>query len=77
MCRDDGPGFPDDVFNSLGDPYLKSKTVESEGKSGLGLGVFLSKNLLEKKKAKINFNNKKNLNGASVEISWKLKDIQI
>jgi C4-dicarboxylate-specific signal transduction histidine kinase len=51
--------------------------MESEGKSGLGLGVFLSKNLLEKKKAKINFNNKKILNGASVEISWKLKDIQI
>ena len=77
LISDDGPGFPDDVFNSLGDPYLKSKTIESEGKSGLGLGVFLSKNLLEKKKAKINFNNKKNLNGASVEISWKLKDIQI
>ena len=77
LISDDGPGFPDDIFNSLGDPYLKSKTVESEGKSGLGLGVFLSKNLLEKKKAKINFNNKKNLNGASVEIFWKLKDIQI
>jgi len=72
---DDGPGFAEDILDSLGDPYLKSKTTKKKHKAGLGLGVFLSKNLLEKKKAKVEFANGKYLKGASVQISWKIKSI--
>ncbi|MEK9638705.1 MAG: ATP-binding protein, partial [Pelagibacteraceae bacterium] len=72
---DDGPGFAEDILDSLGDPYLKSKTTKRKYKAGLGLGVFLSKNLLEKKKAKVEFANGKYLKGASVQISWKIKSI--
>jgi len=72
---DDGPGFAEDILDSLGDPYLKSKSTHRKYKSGLGLGVFLSKNLLEKKMARVEFANGKYLNGASVQISWKIKSI--
>ena len=39
--QDDGPGFPDDILEFIGEPYIKSKTTSN--KSGLGLGTFLGK----------------------------------
>ena len=71
---DDGPGFPDDVFNVIGEPYIASKIKKFKKKSGLGLGTFIGKTLLERKKAIIEFANLKN-GGASVEISWKYSDL--
>ncbi len=69
--NDDGPGFPEDVKSILGEPYIKSKSKEVSSNSGLGLGTFLGKTLLEKQFANINFSKDKNLGGASVIISWK------
>jgi len=74
--NDDGPGFSDDIVKFIGEPYLKSKSKEIISKAGLGLGIFLGKTLLERKKAKLNFTNNKNITGAEVEISWKIEDIQ-
>ncbi len=71
---DDGPGFPDDVFKIIGEPYIASKLKKYKKKSGLGLGTFIGKTLLERKKANIEFSNTEN-GGASVEISWKLSDL--
>ena len=71
---DDGPGFPNDVFNIIGEPYIASKTKKFKNKSGLGLGTFIGKTLLERKKAIIEFSNLEN-GGASVEISWKYSDL--
>ena len=45
---DDGPGFPNDVFQIIGEPYISSKTKKFRNKSGLGLGTFIGKTLLER-----------------------------
>ena len=71
---DDGPGFPNDVFQIIGEPYIASKIKKFKNKSGLGLGTFIGKTLLERKKAIIEFSNLEN-GGASVNISWKYDDL--
>ena len=71
---DDGPGFPDDISRILGEPYIVTKSKKLKSKSGLGLGTFIGKTLLERKKAEIEFSKSK-LGGALVEISWKNSDI--
>ena len=70
---DDGPGFPDDIFNFLGEPYIKSKSKETGSNAGLGLGTFLGKTLLEKQGAKLSFKN--NHNGAEVKIVFALSKL--
>jgi len=76
MVNDDGPGFAEDIINLIGEPYLKSKSKKTNSKSGLGLGIFLGKTLLERKKAQLTFFNKNDLKGASVKISWNIVDIK-
>ena len=73
--KDDGPGFPEDIINVLGEPYIKSRSKEINGKSGLGLGTFLGKTLLERQGAKLSFSNKSNHRGAIVNISWEVKNL--
>ena len=74
--NDDGPGFPDDIKDVLGEPYIKSKSMEVRLNSGLGLGTFLGKTLLEKQGAKLLFSGNKELGGASVVISWDIKNLR-
>ena len=71
---DDGPGFPGDILNIIGEPYISTKSKKLKLKAGLGLGTFIGKTLLERKKAKIEFTNLYK-SGAQVEISWKKKDL--
>ena len=73
---DDGPGFPDDIKDVLGEPYIKSKSKAVSLNSGLGLGTFLGKTLLEKQGAKLYFSRDKNLGGALVLISWDIKNLR-
>ncbi len=68
--NDDGPGIPEDIINKIGEPYIKSKSKELSSNSGLGLGTFLGKTLLERQNAKLLFRRKSNLGGALVIISW-------
>ena len=74
--NDDGPGFAEDIIKLIGEPYLKSKSKEISSKAGLGLGIFLGKTLLERKKAQLAFFNRNDLKGASVKISWEILDIK-
>ena len=74
LINDDGPGFPDDIFKIIGEPYISTKAKNLRSKSGLGLGTFIGKTLLERKKAEIEFS-KSVLGGASVEISWNNSDL--
>ena len=67
IVQDDGPGFPDDIIELLGEPYIKSKSSLVDQNAGTGLGTFLGKTLLERSGAKLSFSNNKN-NGASVKI---------
>ena len=72
--NDDGPGIPEDIIKKIGEPYIKSKSKELSSSSGLGLGTFLGKTLLERKNAKLLFRSNGELGGALVLISWKPKD---
>ena len=77
LIKDDGPGFPEDIIEILGEPYIKSKSPEIIDNAGTGLGTFLGKTLLERRGAKLSFLNDKNNKGALVKISWKCKDLII
>jgi len=72
--NDDGPGIPEDVITKIGEPYIKSRSKELSSNSGLGLGTFLGKTLLERNNAKLLFKNNGELGGAIVLISWSPKD---
>ena len=72
---DDGSGFPLDVIQKLGDPYIRSN-FNDKNKNGLGLGVFISKTLLERTNAKVLFEQKSELGGAFVSIVWKESDLE-
>ena len=68
---DDGDGYPNDILSKIGEPYLKS----SNKNSGLGLGLFIGKTLLEKNFATVNCWNSQTRSGAEVTIKWKNKDL--
>ena len=72
---DDGPGFPEDIQNFLGEPYIHSKNQVIDSKSGLGLGTFIGKTLLERMKANVNFGKCPNIKGAMVTIEWETKNL--
>ncbi len=69
--EDDGKGYPNDILSKIGEPYLKS----SDKNSGLGLGLFIGKTLLEKNFASVNCWNSQTRSGAEVIIKWKNKDL--
>lgn len=63
--EDDGPGIPYDVIQRIGEPYISTRPDAG----GMGLGVFISKTLLERTGARVEFSNK-NEGGARVFVSW-------
>ena len=67
QISDDGNGFPKDILDRLGEPYV------SRNNKGMGLGIFISKNLIENLGGQILFFNSKQ-NNAIVEIKLN-KDI--
>ena len=69
--EDDGDGYPKDILNKIGEPYIKSTSNKEISKSGLGLGIFIGKTLLERNKAKVICRNSKTRPGAEVIITWK------
>ena len=58
---DDGDGFSKDIIDKLGEPYI------SKNNQGMGLGIFIAKNLIENMGGNIKFYNSKDDN-AVVEI---------
>jgi len=73
--EDDGGGYPRDVLSKIGEPYLRSNDPIKKSKTGLGLGLFIGKTLLEKNFAFIDCRNSKIRSGAEVIIRWKNKDL--
>ena len=73
--EDDGPGYPRDILNKIGEPYIKSE-VGDQNHKGLGLGIFIGKTLLERNKAKVICRNSQTRSGAEVLISWKNADLK-
>ena len=76
LIEDDGKGYSSDVLSKLGEPYIKSYESSDRSKSGLGLGIFIGKTLLEKNYANILCRNSKTKSGAEVSIKWKNKDLK-
>ena len=72
--EDDGPGFSPDVMGSLGEPYVttkKDRRAKSDEDSGLGLGLFIAKTLLERSGASVEATNRAPpASGARVTIRW-------
>ena len=75
IIEDDGDGFPRDILSKIGEPYLKNSNKSLVKKSGLGLGIFIGKTLLEKNFASVDCRNSITRNGAEVIIRWKNKDL--
>ena len=76
---DDGPGFPPDIMDNAGEPYVTTRPAEDVagmskvdfGTSGLGLGFFIAKTLLERFGASVSLANRKSpATGAIVRIAW-------
>lgn len=61
IIKDDGDGFNFDTLEQIGKPYISKK------ETGMGLGIFIAKNLIENIAGKITFKNHKN-GGGMVEI---------
>ena len=73
--EDDGNGYPRDVLSKIGEPYLKPNNPQDKSKTGLGLGLFIGKTLLEKNFAYINCKNSKSKSGAKVTVKWINRDL--
>ena len=75
---DDGNGFPEDLISKekLGEPYIRSVDKINKSITGLGLGTFIGKTLLEKNFASVKFKNSKITGGAEVIIEWRDKDLK-
>lgn len=83
LITDDGPGFQPDVIDSIGEPYVTTRSAgrkqrKSGGKvSGLGLGFFIAKTLLERSGARLSLENRiAPERGAIVRIAWPRKDFE-
>jgi len=74
--EDDGKGFSKDILSKIGEPYLKSLKSSENKKSGLGMGIFIGKTLLEKNYAKILFRNSETRGGAEIKIEWFNKNLK-
>lgn len=78
--RDDGPGFPAEIMDRLGEPYVttrRRRPKDEVEKTGLGLGFFIAKTLLERSGATLAFENRKPPKiGAEVRIRWSRSDFE-
>jgi two-component system sensor histidine kinase RegB len=75
VIEDDGEGYPKDVLRNIGEPYIKSYKLSIKSKTGLGLGIFIGKTLLEKNYADILCRNSLTRSGAEVNIKWRNRDL--
>ena len=57
---DDGPGFPPEIIDRIGEPYMSTRQGAEPG-GGLGLGLFIAKTLLERSGATLSFRNSSSL----------------
>lgn len=72
---DDGPGFAPEILSRLGEPYVTTRASDRRAKideaSGLGLGLFIAKTLLERSGATVHVGNRAAPeSGAKIEIHW-------
>lgn len=79
MISDDGPGFPPEIMDRLGKPYVTSRRGRRKGEDspGLGLGFFIAKTLLERSGGRLTLQNRKfPQRGAIVRIHWNREEFE-
>jgi len=74
VISDDGPGFAPEVITRIGEPYVRSRRrrrMYASDDTGLGLGFFIAKTLLERSGARLTFVNRTfPEQGAVVTVRW-------
>jgi len=83
---DDGAGFAPEIMERIGEPYVTSRRRQPAGAdaeaggleaSGLGLGFFIAKTLLERSGATLDFENRAfPERGAVVRVRWNRGDFE-
>jgi two-component system sensor histidine kinase RegB len=78
---DDGPGFAPEILARIGEPYVTSRRHQphhsDEEPTGLGLGFFIAKTLLERSGATLSFANRPQPErGAIVRLRWSRSDFE-
>ena len=78
---DDGPGFAPDILVRIGEPYVTSRRRKpgdvNDEPSGLGLGFFIAKTLLERSGATLSFENRAAPDrGATIKLRWRRSDFE-
>jgi two-component system, sensor histidine kinase RegB len=82
---DDGPGFAAEIMERIGEPYVtthrrKHPSIDGETPahaSGMGLGFFIAKTLLERSGATLDFENRPSPeHGALVHVRWERGDFE-
>jgi two-component system sensor histidine kinase RegB len=75
VISDDGPGFAPEVMTKIGEPYVTTRrrrpNATDEEPTGLGLGFFIAKTLLERSGASLSFANRGLPDrGAIIRLRW-------
>ena len=78
---DDGPGFAPEIMDRLGEPYVRSskrrRMNAGSETTGLGLGFFIAKTLLERAGATVDFENRRYPDrGAVIRVRWNRSDFE-
>jgi two-component system, sensor histidine kinase RegB len=78
---DDGPGFAPEILDRIGEPYVRSskrRRMNIGGETtGLGLGFFIAKTLLERSGATVDYENRAYPDrGAVIRIRWGRSDFE-
>jgi two-component system sensor histidine kinase RegB len=78
--NDDGPGFPPEIMDRLGEPFVTGRRQRIRAANetpGLGLGFFIAKTLLERSGAKLALENRQfPQRGAIVRVRWGRTDFE-
>ena len=77
VIADDGEGFPPNVLEQLGEPFVTTRAAPGDGEEapdehvGMGLGFFIAKTLLERSGATVSLENRSApASGAIARVSW-------
>ncbi len=83
---DDGPGFEQNIFDRLGDPFVTTRPgygaaaeeSESGEHEGMGLGFFIAKTLLERTGAIVALANRPHPeHGAIIQLNWQRSAVDV
>ncbi len=81
VISDDGPGFSPEILDRIGEPYVTTRrrmpNDSGDEPTGLGLGFFIAKTLLERSGATVSFENRSfPERGAVIKLRWRRSEFE-